>query len=909
MLKYYFLLLAFLFSFSLGGQTLNKLTNQKNLNFYEDYQIYTTGDDIYYLLKNLDRQIEVWDVNKNKLIYQTDINYCNDDFKDMIIVDNLIVSVYYDKIDIYDYVNKVQETKVYPHNFTLDKSKRVRLLLRDKILRFGYDSGLIYDFVLKDFFNNKYGVNFRSNLSYYYAKNQDGTQALMKEKFKDTITSKIEQFDDLKWKKWLGDKLYIQDSLGVLYHIDKSDVIKKIDSIPGYILDIVKVDEARISVLGTYNSKNYIRTLNIVENLLEDYHTSIEKYDFSNPYYASGKLFFTNRDSIFYYSFTDKSIKLLDTDFRKFKHLDKLLFSFPSLYSEKELKIINAITLEQKTIKLPKSEYCNNRLVESDDKVYFTYFKLDEGLKFYEYSFNTNTIKDTNFSTGKNIGLGYNRIGKFNKWVYVHDGNKYQILDESEEDNLDVLELDSKRIFWWPYFFNNKVYYAYQDSLCSMQDTFCVSLYSYNIKTNEEKLLVDGLLVPKKHRQYFKYMTIGRYLIVRFIPYGEKIMIDSETDEILDLPEKLNKLIFLFNLETANFYYTRFAYDGMYRITKDGKLDITKIGNHRIYTVAKFKDDKFAFTNKDTLFYCDGLNVKQIFEEDSITFVKAGISPDRRFMVQFYKKDGLNKYLVYDEEEDKIIADNTLEEIPDARYKFDLGNDNFYIQTDNADTSNIIYSYNWKTGLHSEKHFADTYTILSISDSEVHIYSNNKIYITDKDLNETDVINTLKIYDPVILGSVYKRFTPVKDIPSLFLRHLLIYDREERKFNTYFYCEDSLRLCQVILMDNRLYCNARNDNWGHQIYTIDLDNLSNTNILPPEFSENRLDFYPNPVLDIIRLKNSVSNYRIFDTAGNLVAYSDSYTDKIDISSFVPGIYFITSYSAKEVKTGKIIKLE
>ena len=905
MSKYYYLLMAFLFSFSLGGQTLNKLTNQKNLNYYEDYQVYTSGDDIYYLLKNLDRKIEVWDVNKNKLIYQTDIDYCNDDFKDMIIVDNLIVSVFYDKIDIYDYVNKVHKTKVYPHNFTLDKSKRVRLLLRDKILRFGYNSGLIYDFVLKEFFNNKYGVNFRSDSSYYYVKNQDGTQSLMKEKFKDAITSKIGQFDNLKWKKWLGDKLYIQDSIGFLYYIDKSDVIKKIDSVPGYILDIVKIDDTRISVLGNYNSKKYIRTLNTVDNLLEDYHTFIKKYDFRNPYYASEKLFFTSRDSILYYSFSDKSIKLIDTDFRRFKYLDNLLFSFPRLYSEKRLKIINAVTLEQKRIKLPKSEYCNNKLLKSDNKVYFTYFKLDEGLKFYEYNFDDNTIFDTKFSTGKNIGLGYNELREFNKTVYDLDYNKYQILDESEEDNLDVLELDTKRMFRFPYFFNKKVYYAYQDSLCSKQDTFCISLYSYNIKTNKKKI-VDGVLLPKKHQLYFKCKTIGQYLIVRFIPRGKRIIIDSETDEVLDLPEKLNKLIYYFNIETANYYYTSFTQEGMYRVTKDGKFEITKIGNYQIYKWAIFKDDKFAFTNKDSLFYCDGLNVKPIFEEDSIVFTESGISPNRRYMVQFYKKDGLNKYLVYDELEDEIIVNNTLEEIPEARFKIYLGNENIYIQND---TSNTIYSYNWKTGLHSEKHFADTHIILSITDKEVHVYSNNKIYITDNDLNGGDVINTLKMYSPVILGSVYNKFTPVKDIPSLFIRHLLIYNREERKFSTYFYCEDSLRLCQVIFIDNKLYCNARNDKWGDQIYTIDLDNLSNTNNLSPEFGEKRLDFYPNPVVDIIRLKNSVSNYKIFDTSGNLVASSDSYTDKIDISGFVPGIYFITSYSPKGVKTGKIIKLE
>ena len=69
--------------------------------------------------------------------------------------------------------------------------------------------------------------------------------------------------------------------------------------------------------------------------------------------------------------------------------------------------------------------------------------------------------------------------------------------------------------------------------------------------------------------------------------------------------------------------------------------------------------------------------------------------------------------------------------------------------------------------------------------------------------------------------------------------------------------------------------------------------------------------YPNPAKDIIDLsdayKQMVSSIKIITTTGALVFESDQPKEIIDVSDFVPGIYYIELYYSTGVFTEKFIK--
>ena len=85
------------------------------------------------------------------------------------------------------------------------------------------------------------------------------------------------------------------------------------------------------------------------------------------------------------------------------------------------------------------------------------------------------------------------------------------------------------------------------------------------------------------------------------------------------------------------------------------------------------------------------------------------------------------------------------------------------------------------------------------------------------------------------------------------------------------------------------------------LYTTSINNLN---------SDERINIYPNPVSDILTLKN-VGNYSkitIRDIVGKIVYHCDKLVDikQIDCQNFNNGLYYITISNNKKVVTHKII---
>jgi len=86
------------------------------------------------------------------------------------------------------------------------------------------------------------------------------------------------------------------------------------------------------------------------------------------------------------------------------------------------------------------------------------------------------------------------------------------------------------------------------------------------------------------------------------------------------------------------------------------------------------------------------------------------------------------------------------------------------------------------------------------------------------------------------------------------------------------------------------------------------------NISAPSTS---ISVYPNPVTDAFTIniktndKGNTNSYRVYDVIGNIIADKDlgmisgNYSEKVDMSSFSKGIYFV-EFNLDGVKTTKKI---
>ncbi len=79
----------------------------------------------------------------------------------------------------------------------------------------------------------------------------------------------------------------------------------------------------------------------------------------------------------------------------------------------------------------------------------------------------------------------------------------------------------------------------------------------------------------------------------------------------------------------------------------------------------------------------------------------------------------------------------------------------------------------------------------------------------------------------------------------------------------------------------------------------------------PEFSEDTISAYPNPVVDVLNIntRTNVSTIEIFDTLGKRVALSNpnSISPSMDMSTLKSGIYFVTITAEDSSQTIKVIK--
>ena len=87
-----------------------------------------------------------------------------------------------------------------------------------------------------------------------------------------------------------------------------------------------------------------------------------------------------------------------------------------------------------------------------------------------------------------------------------------------------------------------------------------------------------------------------------------------------------------------------------------------------------------------------------------------------------------------------------------------------------------------------------------------------------------------------------------------------------------------------------------------------IDNVAYQPYLGVAEKENVFQVYPNPVRDILNLKGSEGEIRVFNLKGELLTVSEHILEsQIDFSDFNSGVYFIEMHHENGVSVQKIIK--
>ncbi|MEG2178463.1 MAG: T9SS type A sorting domain-containing protein, partial [Bacteroidales bacterium] len=78
-----------------------------------------------------------------------------------------------------------------------------------------------------------------------------------------------------------------------------------------------------------------------------------------------------------------------------------------------------------------------------------------------------------------------------------------------------------------------------------------------------------------------------------------------------------------------------------------------------------------------------------------------------------------------------------------------------------------------------------------------------------------------------------------------------------------------------------------------------------TTDIEAQASVSKLNFYPNPVKDVLYIDGEYSSLEIYNSMGALVQTANG-SSKIDMTNLQSGVYFIKAYHNGKISTDKIV---
>ncbi len=904
------LLFILFFASVLHSQSFTRLTNLKNYGFRSPYdKISTLNGKLYHCFLNYNYQLEIYkyDNNEKKFINKINLDRCNDRFISVLQKDSFIITIYRDSISFFDFINIKTITKSYPNGFSFN-SITENIKMRKDIILFGYYNNFAYDLTLNKFVPAiKGSYLYRSHNNYYSIIEKDHFRYLYKRKFEDKISTSV-NIKPIKFNQCLNNLLYLQDSSGVLYTIDKNDEIKLSINGLSHIYKIIQTGNNRLSILGKNNAKNFIKTYSLPDYSLTNLYNFEKYFDFAKVFYSNNKLFFNIENKATYYNCNTNTIYLISDTISIFNTIDTLVFMRNANAWGHNFEVLNTKSGEIKQFNIPFEKNIH-KIFKSGSEYYFYLFNHETGYGLYKYQFGDNFIETSNYIINKNAGFN-SRMNVSSDFIFFTqhtESSDIQIIDETENDNIDFFKFKDKKTE--PIIIvKNKIYYLNLNSDFADSNNTTVNLNCYNIESNMETILASNIILPKNEYKIFK---LNKYIVLRIFGGHNTIVINTENNQKIELSEFQKELFNHHFFNTNNYFYSE-VNDIIYKVSLDN-LSYTKYTNEISHRIKHIINNEFVFLKNNNIYYHNGFETNIIYEGDSsLTELQIYTSPDKRYFTKPFIMNKIRHYLIYDR---NLKTINIIEPFPkDTLQHSDNVNifNNQLIISNNEDK--IIYVYNLNNNMEYKREFTSGAKLFSIGDNEIHFLINDKIVITNNNLEQIETI-PFKYY--FMNYFEYYPLISISNDQNIYLSYnykgyqsLIFYDRRKRKLNDYFTCEDSIWLDEVRIVKDNIYCLASNDTYGGQIYVENIKNLLNSNQTQKEPTIGKIEIYPNPCYDYINLANPINNYKIINIHGMVIrAVKDVTTTKIDIKNLPAGLYFINSIDMDHTKSGKFIKIK
>ena len=175
----------------------------------------------------------------------------------------------------------------------------------------------------------------------------------------------------------------------------------------------------------------------------------------------------------------------------------------------------------------------------------------------------------------------------------------------------------------------------------------------------------------------------------------------------------------------------------------------------------------------------------------------------------------------------------------------------------------------------------------------------NGLFIDHAYKYENGLYGVTSIYDLQIVTPNGLHF-----LPSNSFKTALGTDRNSNVSSAISIIDDS----NLILFSNQNNITGSYDTYRNNIWItrIQSSEFTTTELASKEAKSIKVELYPNPTSNFIKLTRKANMISLYDTAGKLLLKAKD-TDKVDLSMFLKGVYFLNVKVDDEIKSFKVIK--
>lgn len=175
----------------------------------------------------------------------------------------------------------------------------------------------------------------------------------------------------------------------------------------------------------------------------------------------------------------------------------------------------------------------------------------------------------------------------------------------------------------------------------------------------------------------------------------------------------------------------------------------------------------------------------------------------------------------------------------------------------------------------------------------------NGLFIDHSYKYENGLYGVTSIYDLQIVSPNGLHF-----LPSTSFKNALSTERNSRVSSSLGIIDDE----NLILFSNQNNITGSYDTYRNNIWItrIQSSEFTTTELASEEVEAPKVDIYPNPTSNFIKLTKKANKISLYDTAGKLLITAKD-TNVIDLTKFLKGVYFLKVKIDNKIKSFKVIK--